>query len=101
MATTSPAKVRNVTALVCAILVALIVSVGAFLGNHKPVVAKQDNVAKMEIMAQYVIDEMPDSALRSNLLTVFGAEYAGESQMLNKLMLKYAEMKIQQLNNGI
>jgi hypothetical protein len=99
MATTSPAKVRNVTALVCAVLVALIVSIGAFLSSHKPVVVRQNNTTNnitVDAIADYVI-EMPESPFKKNMLTVFGAEYAGDSTELNKLLNAYSTMKLEEM----
>jgi hypothetical protein len=98
MATTSPAKVRNVTALVCAVLVATIISIGSYFKNAPAEDAMQ---IKADSIAEFVVDEMPDSPLRNNLMTVFGAEYAGSSEELNEVLRAYAKMKVQELNKGL
>lgn len=54
-----------------------------------------------QAMATYVSTQMPDSHLRSNLLVVFGTELNGDSQELNALLLKYAEVKIKQMDKGL
>lgn len=43
------------------------------------------------------IQELPDSSFKSNLLTVFGAEYGGDSDELNKLMKAFIEIRLQEL----
>lgn len=98
MATTSPTKVRNTTALVCAVLVATIISIGSYFNNAPAEDAMQ---IKADSIAEFVVDEMPDSPLRNNLMTVFGAEYAGSSEELNEVLRAYAKMKVQELNKGL
>ena len=50
----------------------------------------------VDMIAEYVI-EMPESAFKKNLLTVFGAEYNGDSKELNELLGAYSTMKLEQM----
>lgn len=43
---------------------------------------------------------LPDSAFKSNLLTVLGAEYGGNSEELNDLMKAFIEIKLQELSKN-
>lgn len=43
------------------------------------------------------IESLPESSFKSNLQTVFGAEYGGDSAELNKLMKAFIEIRIQEL----
>lgn len=43
------------------------------------------------------LESLPESAFKSNLQTVFGAEYGGDSAELNKLMKAFIEIRIQEL----
>lgn len=44
------------------------------------------------------VNSLQDSPLKSNLLTVLGAEYGGDSEELNKLMKAFIEIRLQELN---
>lgn len=90
-----PHTLRNITALACAIIIATLVSVHGYVQNEYKPASKSIDADKF---AEFVIDEMPDSPLRSNLLTVFGAEFAGSSQELNQILQAYSKMKIQELS---
>ena len=60
--------------------------------------AKPENVALTpEAIAEYIVDEMPESYLQRNLFIVFGAEYSDSSKELNDLLSLYAQMKIEQM----
>jgi predicted PurR-regulated permease PerM len=45
------------------------------------------------------LGNLPDSTFKSNLLVVFGAEYGGDSEELNKLLNAFIEIRIQELTN--
>lgn len=98
MDTTTQNKLGCFVALVFATILSAITT-SYFLGAH---VNKQPaaDINSAELIATYVVD-MPDSALRSNLLTVFGAEYNGTSQELNEILKSYAKMKIKELNQEL
>jgi hypothetical protein len=98
MNTTIQNKIGVTAALVNAAVLTVIVA-SFLLGAH---VNKQPaaDINSAELIATYVVD-MPDSALRSNLLTVFGAEYNGSSQELNEILKSYAKMKIKELNEEL
>jgi hypothetical protein len=98
MDTTTKIKKGCFAALIFATIL-LAISTPYFIGVHlskEPVT----NSNAAETIAEYVVD-MPDCALRSNLLTVFGAEYNGTSQELNELLKSYAKMKIHELNEEL
>lgn len=42
---------------------------------------------------------MPNSAFRSNLLTVLGAQYGDSSEELNEILQMYSKMKIAEMSN--
>lgn len=44
------------------------------------------------------VHSLPESSFKSNLLTVLGAEYGGDSEELNKLMKAFIEVKMQELS---
>jgi hypothetical protein len=73
--------------------VALFIITAFLSSDAKP----KHNALTPETMADYVINEMPDSVLRRNLLIVFGAEYGEDSQELNDLLSMFSQMKIDQL----
>lgn len=54
------------------------------------------NNITVDAIADYVI-EMPESPFKKNMLTVFGAEYAGDSTELNKLLNAYSTMKLEEM----
>ena len=45
------------------------------------------------------LGNLPESTFKSNLLVVFGAEYGGDSEELNKLLNAFIEIRIQELTN--
>ena len=63
--------------------------------------AQQSPPHNIDTIVEYVSRDMTDSPLRNNLLIVFGTEYNGDSQELNKLLSKYAEIKLSQINPSI
>jgi uncharacterized membrane protein affecting hemolysin expression len=89
-----PHTVRNLVALACALLTAAVVAFSSFVNNQQT----QINNQLVDEFAEYIVDEMPACALRSNLLIVFGTEYAGDSQELNELLQAFSQMKIQELS---
>jgi hypothetical protein len=44
------------------------------------------------------VHSLPESSFKSNMLTVLGAEYGGDSEELNKLMKAFIEVKMQELS---
>lgn len=44
------------------------------------------------------VHSLAESSFKSNLLTVLGAEYGGDSEELNKLMKAFIEVKMQELS---
>jgi len=98
METTTQNKIQVVAALVNAAVLTVIIA-SFFIGAHLNKQPAAD-INSAELIADYVVD-MPDSALRSNLLTVFGAEYNGTSQELNEILKSYAKMKIKELNQEL
>ena len=99
MDTTTKIKKGCAAALIFATIL-LAISTPYFIGAHLNKQPAAD-INSAELIADYVVDKMPDSALRSNLLTVFGAEYNGTSQELNELLKSYAKMKIHELNEEL
>lgn len=89
-----PHTIRNLVALACALLTAAVVAFSSFVSNQQT----QINNQLVDEFAEYIVDEMPACALRSNLLIVFGTEYAGDSQELNELLQAFSQMKIQELS---
>jgi hypothetical protein len=98
MDTTTQNKQGCITALVFVTILSAM-SLSYFLGSQYTKEPIANNNAA-ELIATYVVD-MPESALRSNLLTVFGAEYNGSSQELNEILKSYANMKIKELNEEL
>lgn len=89
-----PHTIRNLVALACALLTAAFVTFSSFVNNQQTQINKQ----LVDEFAEYIVDDMPACALRSNLLIVFGTEYAGDSQELNELLQAFSQMKIQELS---
>lgn len=58
-----------------------------------PLVKEKINVKQVESW----IETLPDSSFKSNLYIVFGAEYGGDSEELNKLLKAFLEIRIQEL----
>lgn len=86
-----------VAALVNAAVLTVIVA-SFFLGAH---LNKQDTESsKAELIIEHVVHEMPNSAFKSNLLTVLGAYYGDSSEELNEIMQMYSDMKIQEMSKG-
>jgi hypothetical protein len=53
-----------------------------------------NNDIKAQILA------MPDSAYKSNLLTVMGAYYGNSSEELNEILQMYSRMKIEEMSKN-
>jgi hypothetical protein len=98
MDTTTKIKKGCFAALIFATIL-LAISTPYFIGVH---LSKESttNSNAAELIADYVVD-MPDCALRSNLLTVFGAEYNDSSEELNEVLRAYAKMKVKELNSQL
>lgn len=64
--------------------------------SFKEAPSNTTNSVTVDAIAEYVI-EMPESAFKKNLLTVFGAEYNGDSKELNELLGAYSTMKLEQM----
>ena len=77
--------------LACFILASLLSS------NPKP----KEQLLNAESIAEYVVEQMPESHLRNNLMIVMGSEYSGDSAELNELLRAYAEMKLKQMKNQL
>jgi len=54
---------------------------------------KGDN-GDVSISIEAQVSSMPDSALKSNMLTVLGAHYGDSSEELNEILQMYSKMKI-------
>lgn len=91
-----PHNLRNIVALACALLTVTFVTLSGFM-QEKPV---QINKTLVDEFAEYIVVEMPACALRSNLLIVFGTEYAGDSQELNDMLQAYSEIKMQKMSKN-
>lgn len=89
-----PHTLRNLVALACALLTAAVVAISSCVQQQQTSI----NKPLVDEFAEYIVDEMPACALRSNLLIVFGTEYAGDSQELNELLQAFSQMKIQELS---
>lgn len=88
----NPSTMRNVSALVCAIVLLIFVSIFAFL--------QDDNYKKTQFNAdiETQVLAMPESAFKSNMLTVLGAHYGNSSEELNEILQAYSKMKIQEMS---
>lgn len=64
-------------------------------------IPQQPPACTIDTIVDYISKDMTESPLRNNLLIVFGTEYNGDSQELNKLLNRYAEIKLSQINPGI
>ena len=94
MTSMNPTKPTTLFADIC---------LGAFAGvavfittSLMSVVPKTNNSITVDGIAEYVV-EMPESAFKKNLLTVFGAEYNGDSAELNQLLTSYSMMKLEEM----
>lgn len=47
------------------------------------------------------VEKLPDGPFKRNMYTIIGTEYAGDSVKLNKMLQKYSEEMIKQLEKGI
>jgi hypothetical protein len=47
------------------------------------------------------VEKLPDGPFKRNMFTIIGTEYAGDSVKLNKMLQKYSEEMIKQLEKGI
>lgn len=88
----NPSTMRNVSALACAIVLAIFVSIFAFL--------QDDNYKKPQFNAdiETQVLAMPECAFKSNMLTVLGAHYGNSSEELNQILQAYSKMKIQEMS---
>jgi len=61
---------------------------------------KGDN-GDVSISIEAQVLSMPDSALKSNMLTVLGAHYGNSSEELNEILQMYSKMKIDAKNKSL
>lgn len=90
----NPSTLRNVTAFVCAICVAGLVSIAAFFQDSK----RKNTPAPPDISIEKQVLAMPECAFKSNLLTVLGAHYGSSSEELNQILQAYSKMKIEEMS---
>lgn len=62
--------------------------------NKAPAIEQTINVKDVEKW----VHSLAESSFKSNLLTVLGAEYGGDSEELNKLMKAFIEVKMQEFS---
>lgn len=72
---------------------ALFVVVSLLRAEPEP---KQRDVS-VEDVVDFIVEKMPESYLRKNLLVVFGAEYSESSDELNELLTAYSQMKLDEM----
>ena len=97
MNTSTQNKIGVVAALINAAVLSVIIA-SYFLGVYS---SKQETKSsKAELIIEHVVHEMPNSAFKSNLLTVLGAYYGDSSEELNEIMQMYSDMKIQEMSKG-
>lgn len=98
METTTQNKQGCITALVFVTILSAM-SLSYFLGSQYTKEPIANNNAA-ELVIEGVVLEMPNSAFKSNLLTVLGAYYGDSSEELNEILQMYSEMKLQEMSKN-
>jgi hypothetical protein len=89
-----PSASGGATPLVFALVVAIFLSIYAFLQDNE-----KNNVSP-SISIESQVMAMPECAFRSNLMTVLGAHYGDSSEELNEILQMYSKMKIQEMSKN-
>lgn len=90
-------------ALLClAIAIGIVAPVYINITDKQPlsIFSKTTNTpAKTFLEIQNLIDKLPDSPVKGNLMIIIATEYAGNSAELNEILQQFAKMQMEKLHN--
>lgn len=87
----NPVFTARTLVLASAIVYAVSLSVYLYIADNK----RSNDALSIDIESQVLA--MPESALKSNMLTVLGAHYGNSSDELNEILQMYSKMKIEEM----